>query len=337
MGLYRLVFDRVITRIDPEQAHHIAMRAISAFGKTPILPGLARRVVFSAGRVLPYHVCHIGRVVPNIVGIAAGLDKNAEAVLGLDALGFGFIEVGTITPRPQPGNDKPRLWRHLEDRTIRNRMGFNNDGVDAAVIQLRALREHRRGKDVVVGVNIGKNKWVTPEQAPQDYAICAHKLAPYADYLVINVSSPNTPGLRDLQAVSSLTEIIRAVRDHAGTTPVLVKIAPDLADEDIREICELVRREKIAGVVAANTTIGHDRGEGGLSGPILLDRTVDIVEIVRAELGQQALIIGVGGISSVADARRVLDAGADLVQIYTSFIYYGPWLVRSLARGLRRR
>ncbi|MDO5025631.1 MAG: quinone-dependent dihydroorotate dehydrogenase [Trueperella sp.] len=334
--MYRLMFKLFISKTDPEQAHNRVMRALALFGKITPVAALARRVLRWG-----YPSAHyFNRQLTGRVGLAAGLDKDAIAVRGLDALGFAFVEVGTITPKPQPGNDQPRLWRHLADETIRNRMGFNNDGADACAARLAQLRATAAGKQAVVGVNIGKNKWTSAAAAPNDYAYAAEKLAPYADYLVINVSSPNTPGLRDLQAVESLTPIVRATiaGAQAGTSrpvPVLVKIAPDLADADIAKVAALVKTEQLAGVVATNTTIGHDRGPGGLSGPILLPRSTQVVADLRRELGPDFLIIGVGGVTTAADAKRMVAAGADLVQIYTSFIYHGAFLPSKLNRALR--
>lgn len=334
--MYRLAFKLFISKTDPERIHNLVMQTFALFGKITPLAWLARKVLRWGYPSTNF----FGRQLTGRVGLAAGLDKNAIAVVGLDAVGLAFVEVGTITPKPQPGNDKPRLWRHLEDETIRNRMGFNNDGADACAARLAKLRMTPAGKQAVVGVNIGKNKWTKAEDAPQDYAYAAEKLAEYADYLVINVSSPNTPGLRDLQAVESLTPIVRATvaGAQAGTSrkvPVLVKIAPDLADSDIDQIAQLVKTEQLAGVVATNTTIAHTRGPGGLSGPILLPRATEVVKNLRQTLGPDFLIIGVGGVTTPADAKRMVAAGADLVEIYTSFIYHGVFLPGKLNRALR--
>ena len=276
------------------------------------------------------------------VGVAAGLDKDAQAVKGLMAAGFGHVEVGTVTPRPQPGNDLPRAWRELDVRGLRNRMGFNNEGADAAARRLATLRSSRRGKKAAIGVNIGKNKVTTPQDAALDYAYCARVLAPYADFLVVNVSSPNTPGLRDLQSVEALRPILEHARAGADEgspshrVPLLVKIAPDLADGDIDAVADLAVELGLDGIVATNTTINHDRGPGGLSGPPLRERATAVVSRLRARVGPQMCLIGVGGITTAEDVRAMLDAGATIVQVYTALVYEGPFLPSRLSRGLAR-
>jgi len=268
---------------------------------------------------------------PSRLGLAAGLDKDAVAVKGLWLAGFSHVEIGTITPKAQPGNEQPRAWRELDVRGLRNRMGFNNDGADAAARRLSALRTSRVGKRAVVGVNIGKNKVTTAEGAALDYAYGARVLAPYADYLVVNVSSPNTPGLRDLQSVDALRPILehaRAGADEGSSgrrVPLLVKIAPDLADADIDAVADLAMELGLDGIVATNTTIGHERGPGGLSGPPLLERSLDVIARLRVRVGAQMCLIGVGGVSSAADAQAMIDAGATLVQAYTALVYEGPF------------
>lgn len=334
--LYRILYDKVLVHTDPEKAHRYAMAAIGAFGRTPLAP-LAAATVFHY-RSKPLRGL-LSRPIPGRVGMAAGQDKKATAILGTLALGFGFTEIGTVTPLPQPGNEAPRLWRIPEERALRNRMGFNNDGAEAVAERLRSLRSTRRGRSAIVGVNIGKNKWVSAEDAPRDYETCARILAPWADYLVINVSSPNTPGLRDLQAVESLRAIARATKDAAESSshrhvPVLVKIAPDLADSDIDDVAQLVMEEGLDGVVATNTTIAHSYGDGGVSGAPVLDRAVDVVSQLRSSLGKDYLIIGVGGITTIDDAQRMINAGADLLEVLTSFIYEGPFLPSRLNRAL---
>lgn len=253
-------------------------------------------------------------------------------------LGFGFVEIGTVTAVAQPGNDKPRVWRELDDQALRNRMGFNNVGAAQVARILSRLRSTRRGRAVFLGVNIGKSKVTPAQEAPADYATSAALLAPYADYLVVNVSSPNTPGLRDLQAVESLRPILQATKDAAQrareahglpSVPLLVKIAPDLADDDVIRVARLASELDLAGVVAVNTTINHDRGPGGLSGPPERQRGVEVVRMLRTELGEGPMIMGVGGISTPADAHAYFDAGATLVQGYTGFVYHGPlWAAR---------
>ncbi|MDO5724189.1 MAG: quinone-dependent dihydroorotate dehydrogenase [Flaviflexus sp.] len=333
--LYHLLLTRVISRIDPEEAHGRALELIGAMGRSPLAP-LVRHTI---GRRGAPHRSIFARPIPGLVGLAAGMDKNGEAIEGLDALGFGFIEVGTVTPKPQPGNDQPRMWRHLEIGALRNAMGFNNEGAEALGKRLAKLRSTPAGRKIVIGVNIGKNRTTAPEDAVGDYASCARTLSRFADYLVINVSSPNTPGLRDLLQIDALRPIVRAVRAEAdrNTTehlPVLVKISPDMADEDLPGIAKLVAEENLDGVVATNTTIDHDFGAGGLSGEPLTSRSRSVVRQLRDLLPLDTLIIGVGGVTSIDDARGMLAAGADLVQIYSSFVTRGPLLPGRLNRAL---
>lgn len=350
---YSLLFNGIFRRMDPERAHELAFSLIERAGKVPVLRDVAQ------GALAPYlgqraggpgSVRLFGRVVPAPFGLAGGFDKNARAIRGLTMLGFGFVEIGTVTARPQPGNEKPRMWRELDVRGVRNRMGFNNEGAAAAAERLRALRSTAAGRAIVVGANIGKSKVTPPEFAAGDYATSARLLAPWADYLVVNVSSPNTPGLRDLQAVESLRPILEAVRAAAdeatvGTAagrgtgrrvPLLVKIAPDLANDDVDDVADLVLELGLDGVVAVNTTIGHDRGPGGLSGPPLLGRGIEVVARLRERLGTGPVIIGVGGITRADDVRAYLRAGADLTQGYTSFVYEGPLWASEINRALTR-
>lgn len=333
--LYHLLLTRVITHIDPEVAHGRALSAIGKMGRSPLAP-IVRHTLGRRGRP---HRGILARPLPGLVGLAAGMDKNGEAIAGLDALGFGFIEVGTVTPKPQDGNPAPRMWRHLEIGALRNAMGFNNEGAEALGKRLARLRSTPAGRKIVVGVNIGKNRTTVPEDAARDYAICTRTLARYADYLVINVSSPNTPGLRDLAQIDSLRPIVRAVRAEADREvpdhlPVLVKISPDMAVEDLPDIARLIGEEHLDGVVATNTTVAHDFGAGGLSGEPLTERSRDFVRRLRDLLPLDTLIIGVGGVTSIDDARGMLAAGADLVQIYSSFVTRGPVLPGRLNRAL---
>jgi dihydroorotate dehydrogenase len=340
--VYRLLFNQVFRRMDPERAHEVAFHGIRWAAAVPGLNWLLRRY-FTRGHA---PVRAFGRDVPAVFGLAAGFDKNGVGVRGLTMLGFGWIEVGTITANSQAGNEPPRLWRVLDERAVRNRMGFNNDGAAAVAERLRRLRSRPAGRRHVVGVNIGKSRITAPEDAAADYATSARLLAPYADFLVVNVSSPNTPGLRDLQAVDQLRPILVAVRDAAGSTapggvPLLVKIAPDLSDADVDAVAGLAKELDMAGVVAVNTTIDHQHGEGGLSGPPLLPRGLEVVARLRSALGPDAVIIGCGGITTPDDARAYLEAGATLIQGYTGFIYEGPFWAsrvnRALGRGARGR
>lgn len=338
--MYRFLFRLVAVRVDPERAHRWAFGLIRAVAAVPPLRWAVARVfqVPSGARTTVW-----GRTLPSPLGVAAGFDKDARGVLGLTMLGFGFVEVGTVTAMPQPGNPPPRLWRVPAVHGLRNRMGFNNDGSARAAARLRRLRATRAGRAAFVGVNIGKTKAAPLAGAAADYATSAERLAPYADYLVVNVSSPNTPGLRDLQAVESLEPVLQAVRQAADQAtvdrgrdrvPLLVKIAPDLADEQVDEIADLAVGLGLDGVVAVNTTVDHDLGPGGLSGPPVRRRGLAVVARLRERLGPGPVIIGVGGITTAADAAEYLAAGATLVQGYTGFIYVGPAYAARIGRAL---
>lgn len=332
--MYRLFYDHVLTRVDAERAHEFGVQSFR-LGEWAFRAGRAVR----AQRGLPESVTAMGIEFPGRVGLAAGMDKNAEAVVGLSAAGFAFVEIGTVTAQAQPGNPRPRSWREVDVHGLRNQMGFNNEGADAVAERLRALRSRSAGARVVLGVNIGKTKVTAPEDAPADYAYSASRLAPFADYLVVNVSSPNTPGLRDLQSTGALRPILAAVREAADgaadeRVPLLVKIAPDLADEDVDAVADLAMELGLDGVIATNTTIAHDRGPGGLSGPPVHARALEVVGRLRARAGSALTIIGVGGIDSVESARAMLEAGADLLQVYTAFVYRGPGWVARLNREL---
>jgi dihydroorotate dehydrogenase len=339
---YRLLFDQFLVKSDPEQAHHQAFSAIRAAG-----PVLARRSFPGAP------VRALGLTFPNALGLAAGFDKNGVGIDALAGLGFGHVEIGTVTGEPQPGNPQPRLFRLVNDRAIVNRMGFNNDGAEV-VAQRLAARGRRRGGPVL-GINIGKTK-VVPEDdqaaVEADYGKSTLLLAPYADYLVVNVSSPNTPGLRDLQSVERLRPLLEHVRRTAdevteARVPLLVKIAPDLADDDVLAVADMALAIGLDGIIATNTTIARDGlrahphelaeiGAGGLSGAPLRARSLDVLRLLRARVGDRMTLIGVGGITSVEDARERLAAGADLLQGYTAFIYEGPLWARRIAKGVKR-
>jgi dihydroorotate dehydrogenase len=342
--VYRLLFNAVLRRLDPEWAHNAAHRLIAWMGAARPARAAVRAVAGLGGPGRPARL--FGRALPGPLGLAAGFDKDAQAVKGLTALGFSFVEVGTVTPRPQPGNPRPRLWRLVDQRALRNAMGFNNAGAAAAARALGRLRASAGGWDHLVGVNIGQNKATLPAHAPADYFEAARALAKFADYLVVNVSSPNTPGLRDLQAVAALRPVLAAARAGAaqslagsgrrGGVPLLVKIAPDLLDSEVDAVAALVLELDLAGVVAVNTTIAHNLGPGGLSGPPLRQRGLAVVARLRSALGPGKTVIGVGGIAAPADVEAYLAAGADAVQAYTAFIYQGPlWpaRVQRLAAG----
>lgn len=332
-GVYRQVFDKLLTRTNAETAHQVAFRAIrTAQPVTRLIGGRGSKLGHSGTRLM-------GIEFPGLLGLAAGFDKDGVGIDALANLGFAFVEIGTVTGEPQPGNPKPRLARLPADRAIVNRMGFNNQGAEAVAQRLAARRPGRPG--VPLGINIGKTKVVTEDEAVGDYEKSTCLLAPHADYLVVNVSSPNTPGLRDLQAVGRLEPLLRAVRRQADEVtdhhvPLLVKIAPDLGDEDMVAVADLAVALGLDGIVATNTTISREglasspeqvaaAGGGGLSGPPLRQRATDVVRLLRERVGPDLAVIGVGGINSVEDATERLDAGADLVQAYTGFVYQGPW------------
>lgn len=277
-------------------------------------------------------------------GMAAGFDKNAEVVRELGQLGFSHVEIGTVTRFAQEGNPKPRLFRLKKDLSLINRMGFNNDGADVVALRLKRLRASGV-KLPVVGVNIGKSKITELEDAVSDYQYSAKALAPYADYIAVNVSSPNTPGLRSLQAIDQLEPILKAVQAEASGKPVLVKIAPDLADEDVVAVAALATKLSLAGVIATNTTIGRSNlqtpagaveamGAGGLSGPVLRSRSVEVLKLLRANLPSSMAIVSVGGVFNSSDVSERLQLGASLVQGYTGFVYEGPLWARKINRGL---
>ena len=279
-------------------------------------------------------------------GMAAGFDKNAEMIKELGQLGFSHVEIGTVTRHPQAGNPKPRLFRLKKDLSLINRMGFNNDGADAVARRLEKLRSSG-AKLPIVGVNIGKSKITELEDAVSDYEYSAEKLAPFADYIAVNVSSPNTPGLRSLQAIDQLEPILNAVIAKAAGKPVLVKIAPDLADEDVVAVAVLTTKLRLAGVIATNTTVSRsglktdsksvsDMGAGGLSGPVLKDRSIEVLKLLRANLPNEIAIVSVGGVFTPTDVLQRLELGAALVQGYTGFVYEGPLWARKINRGLLR-
>lgn len=348
---YSALFRTVLCRIDPEQAHHLAFAAIRA---TTRVPGLRAAV---RARLAPPHpglrVRALGHDLPGPLGLAAGFDKNATGIDGLALLGFDFIEVGTVTARPQPGNERPRLFRLPEDRALVNRMGFNNDGAGAVAARLAARRPARPPRPAI-GVNIGKTRAVPDEDTVADYVESTERLARHADYLVVNVSSPNTPGLRGLQAADRLGPLLTAVRQAAdraapGTRlPLLVKIAPDIADEDADAVAGLAVELGLDGIIATNTTTGREGlatsaraveaiGRGGLSGPPLKERALAVLRRLYARTGGRVTLIGAGGIETADDAWARILAGATLVQAYTGFVYGGPAWPRAVHRGLARR
>ncbi|TQM66729.1 dihydroorotate oxidase A [Actinomadura hallensis] len=344
--MYRLLFSLVIARIPAETVHHLTLRALSAIQSVPGAVPLLRRLL--APRDPALAVRALGMEFPGPLGLAAGFDKDAVAYEALGAFGFGHVEIGTVTGRPQPGNPRPRLFRLVPDRAVINRMGFNNEGSLAAA---RRLRD--RGAATIVGVNIGKTKVVPESSAAADYVTSTERLAPHADYLVVNVSSPNTPGLRDLQAVEHLRPLLTAVRAAADRSsprrvPLLVKIAPDLADDDVDAVADLALDLGLDGIIATNTTVSRDallsppelvKETGGLSGAPLKERSLEVLRRLRARTGGRLTLISVGGVESADDVWERIRAGATLVQAYTGMLYGGPlwaWRVnRALSRRLR--
>lgn len=337
MSLYSFIFNIFFKRLDAEFAHHIGMFAIRAAHRLRItkLAKIDRRVE---------NVSVLGLNFPGVFGLAAGFDKNAVAVRALGELGFSHVEVGTVTALAQPGNEKPRLFRLVADSALINRMGFNNQGAEIVSQRLKKLRNSGQ-KLPIIGVNIGKSKVVDVADAAQDYATSTRLLAPFADYLAINVSSPNTPGLRSLQSVSSLRPILAAVQTELAklglNLPVLVKIAPDLADEDIIEVAQLAIEMKLAGIIATNTTVSRTGlktdatmiekfGAGGLSGAPLKSRSIEVLDLLAHAVGGRLAIISVGGVETADDVTQRLSHGADLVQGYTGFIYRGPLWARQI-------
>ena len=335
--LYKALFKLVFSKLDPEQAHYLGMFVIKLLGFT-------RLSKFSQQRVKTKSVHALGLDFAGPFGIAAGFDKNAVAVKELGELGFSHVEIGTVTRHPQPGNPKPRLFRLVKDQALINRMGFNNEGADQVASRLAKLRASGATLPVI-GVNIGKSKITELVEAVSDYEYSTRALAPFADYIAVNVSSPNTPGLRSLQDVDQLEPILVAVTRSALGKPVLVKIAPDLEDSAVREVAALVRRLGLAGVIATNTTIKRDGlvtskiqvdsfGAGGLSGPVLATRSMEILVLLRKELGKEFVVISVGGVVDGLDVAERLRLGADLVQGYTGFVYQGPLWAKKINGSL---
>jgi len=338
--LYNFIFKAFFAKLDPEFAHHLVatgMRVAAALRLTKL------------GALKPSStksVQAMGLTFRGAFGVAAGFDKHAILVRALGDLGFSHVEIGTVTAKPQPGNPKPRLFRLVSDRALINRMGFNNEGADAIAERLERLRLKHGGKLPVIGVNIGKSKVTEVEHAVDDYRYSANKLAPHADYLAVNVSSPNTPGLRSLQDVDALRPILVAVIEESLGKPVLVKIAPDLADEDILAVAALSNELQLAGVIATNTTIARTGlratepevaaiGAGGLSGAPLKARSIEVLKLLSENLAEGQAIVSVGGIETAEEAQERLNLGATLVQGYTGFIYAGPFWARKINSKLR--
>jgi dihydroorotate dehydrogenase len=339
--MYKLFIRPLLFLLEAETAHNTTMGILSLLNKmrlTKILFFMYRR------DMVRYHRSLFGLNFKNSVGLAAGLDKNAKAIDAFSDMGFGFVEIGTVTPKPQAGNPKPRLFRLKKDQSLINRMGFNNDGVEVVKERLK-----RRNSDVIVGGNIGKNKDTPNENAVDDYLICFDKLFDVVDYFVVNVSSPNTPGLRELQEKGPLTHILNTLmtqnNSKAMQKPILLKIAPDLTNEQLDDIIDIVLETKISGLIATNTTIDRSHleteldeieqiGNGGLSGKVLQEKSNTVIEYINNKSDGKIPIIGVGGIGNASNAQDKIKAGASLVQIYSGFIYEGPSLIKNITKAL---
>ncbi|GGM97702.1 dihydroorotate dehydrogenase (quinone) [Dyadobacter beijingensis] len=340
--MYKILISPILFLFDAERIHHLVCEVLHFAFKIPLVPRIMRAMYTYEHPDLVQEVA--GLRFRNPVGLAAGFDKNAEMVDQLEALGFGFIEIGTVTPRPQPGNDKPRLFRLKKDKALINRMGFNNKGVSVAAAKLA-----KRKSTILVGGNIGKNKDTPNEQALSDYLICFRELFDVVDYFVVNVSSPNTPGLRDLQEKGPLTEILKELQarnlERAAPKPIFLKIAPDLTNSQLDDIIDIVKETGIAGVIATNTTISRAGlateksevekiGAGGLSGAPLTHRSTEVIRYLCEQSNHAFPVIGVGGIATPGNALEKINAGAGLIQLYTGFIYEGPGVVSRICKAL---
>jgi dihydroorotate dehydrogenase len=338
--MYKLLIRPILFWFDPEEVHYFSFSFIRFISRIPFVSGILKSIYEVKDNRLEREV--FGLKFKNPVGLAAGFDKDAKCYQELSNFGFGFIEIGTLTPKPQDGNPKKRLFRLKPDSAIINRMGFNNGGVDAAVLRLK------KNKNVLIGGNIGKNKFTPNEDATSDYLICFETLFDYVDYFVVNVSSPNTPNLRELQEKGPLTKLLQELQNlnskKQRQKPILLKIAPDLTDEQLLDIIDIVNETKIAGVIATNTTISRENLQsenkaetGGLSGKPLTKRSTEVIRFLSEKSNKAFPIIGVGGIHSAQDALEKLEAGASLVQLYTGFIYEGPKLVADINKAILKK
>jgi dihydroorotate dehydrogenase len=340
--MYKLIIKPLFFLVQPERIHHLVFKLIKFFCRIPGIPAILKSIFVLNDKRLERKL--FGLTFPNPVGLAAGFDKDAKLFDELGYFGFGFIEIGTLTPKAQPGNEKPRMFRLPEDEGLINRMGFNNGGVDEAVVRLK-----NRKTKIIVGGNIGKNKVTPNEEAVNDYEKCFEALFDHVDYFVVNVSSPNTPGLRALQDKEPLTKLLFRVKElnaqKQNPKAILLKIAPDLTNEQLDDIVEIVKDTKIDGVIATNTTIDRSSlktdsskvealGAGGLSGKPLTTRSVEVVKYLSDKSNKAFPIIGVGGIHTGKDAVEMLKAGASLVQVYTGFIYEGPGIVKNINKEI---
>jgi dihydroorotate dehydrogenase len=341
--MYKLLLRPILFCFDPEKVHYFTFSLVKFISKIPFVTSIIKAIYVLEDKRLEREV--FGLKFKNPVGLAAGFDKDAKLFNELSDFGFGFIEIGTLTPKPQDGNPKKRLFRLKSDSAIINRMGFNNGGVEAAILRLK------KNKGVLIGGNIGKNKITPNENATDDYVICFEALFNYVDYFVVNVSSPNTPNLRELQEKEPLTKLLQTLQDLndqkavtlslSNGKPILLKIAPDLTNEQLEDIIDIVNETKIAGVIATNTTISRDgltsenkEEMGGLSGKPLTKRSTEVIRFLSEKSNKSFPIIGVGGIHTADDAIEKLNAGASLVQLYTGFIYEGPQLIKDINKKI---
>ena len=344
--MYKSLLKPIFFRFNAENAHHLTLRLFKIALSIPIVNQLFRNAYQFKHPKLKRNC--FGLEFPNPVGLAAGFDKDGQHFHAMAHLGFGFIELGTVTPKPQIGNPQPRLFRLPPDNALINRMGFNNEGVDALVERLKKGKPQH----VIIGGNIGKNKTTPNEEAINDYAICFEKLFPYVDYFVVNVSSPNTPNLRALQDKEPLTKLLQHLQElnqaKASAKPILLKIAPDLSNEQLDDIIEIAQHTKLAGIIASNTTISRaglqtppqkvqEIGAGGLSGQPVKQRSTEVIRYLNTKSKGQLNIIGVGGIASPEDAIEKLQAGAKLVQIYSGLIYEGPTLIKRINKAIAQQ
>ncbi|MDQ6861387.1 MAG: quinone-dependent dihydroorotate dehydrogenase [Verrucomicrobiota bacterium] len=335
ISAYESLVRPLLFSLDPETAHHFAMRSLRIASQSAALLRPLRRFAPP-----PKPVKLFGLEFPNPIGLASGFDKNAVALPAWEALGFGFVEIGTVTAKAQPGNPRPRIFRYPEQRALINRLGFNNDGADVIAERLRALRASGRWPRIPVGINIGKSKATELADAPDDYRYSFRRLREFADYIALNVSSPNTPGLRSLQETEALVALLRAVAEEnrGDPKPVLLKIAPDLAPDDLASVISACEANGVGGIIATNTTLDHraiaasDDESGGLSGAPLREKSTAFIRAIRAQT--ELPIIGVGGIVDAESAREKLAAGAQLIELYTGYVYRGPSLVREIVAAL---
>ena len=343
--MYKIFIKPIFFLFQPETIHHLVFKTLKIINKIPGVSAIIKSVYTVNDKRLERNL--FGLKFPNPVGLAAGFDKDAKLYDELGYYGFGFIEIGTLTPKAQPGNEKPRMFRLPNDEAVINRMGFNNGGVEEAAERLK----NRKSK-IIIGGNIGKNKVTPNEEAVSDYEKCFEALFDYVDYFVVNVSSPNTPNLRALQDKEPLTKLLLRVKElnskKNNPKPILLKIAPDLTNEQLDDIIDIVKQTKIDGIIATNTTISRDKlsaskstleqiGAGGLSGKPLTNRAIEVVKYLSEKSNKSFPIIGVGGIHTAEDGINMLNAGASLIQVYTGFIYEGPSIVKNICKGILKK